>query len=578
MARLIPNYINEGAPPGERELFAKFRDQLAPHDWLIMHSLNLPRHLRRNAGEIDFLILIPGKGIVVLEVKSHETVEFRNGHWKLGNHEPDPRGPFKQASEAMYSLVRDLPEKLTRGIPFTFAVAFTHVKFRERATEWHPWQVLDTDSLKPNVLASSILKVVNENRDRLVADLGNPEKRRAVAWFHPDKSEPTSQQIDQICEHLRPNFEIYVRPEDMDDKRQEEHKKFLKEQFEALDAMELSPRTLFEGPAGTGKTLLAVEAARRALSEDGRVLVLCFNRLLAGFLMGELPQNLRDVGTIHRFASGVLGKDPRNDFGSSAYFDEAMKRAAAEGTLRNAFSTIVVDEIQDINSIGALPFLAEVIRQNPEAKIRLFGDLENQDIQFRRDHEVQDASNTRQILRSAISDLVLYSLRRNCRNRPGVGEVVVAVTGLKNLYSGFRLPSNSPNFDIKVAQNPVPTAIITEVIDGLLRSFIPGSIAVLSGGSHLSLNELSLAHQKIFTDDDSSWSLEKRTKPNTEQRGLLSTIRKFKGMDAQAVVLINLPADLDVSFLYTGISRAIERVSIICPNDMLKIIMTRMSG
>jgi hypothetical protein len=124
----------------------------------------------------------------------------------------------------------------------------------------------------------------------------------------------------------------------------------------------------------------------------------------------------------------------------------------------------------------------------------------------------------------------------------------------------------------------VPTAIITEVIDGLLRSFIPGSIAVLSGGSHLSLNELSPAHQKIFTDDDSSWSLERRTKPNTEQKGLLSTIRKFKGMDAQAVVLINLPADLDVSFLYTGISRAIERVSIICPNDMLKIIMTRMSG
>jgi DNA polymerase III delta prime subunit len=578
MARLIPNYIHEGAPPGERELFAKFRDQLTPHDWLIMHSLNLPRHLRRNAGEIDFLVLIPGKGIVVLEVKSHETVEFQNGYWKLGNHEPDPRGPFKQASEAMYSLVHDLPEKLTRGIPFTFAVAFTHVRFRERATEWHPWQVLDSESLKPNVLASSILKVVNENRDRLVADLDNPEKRRAVAWFRPDKGEPTTQQIEQISEHLRPNFEIHVRPEDMDDKRQEEHKKFLKEQFEALDAMELSPRTLFEGPAGTGKTLLAVEAARRALSEEGRVLVLCFNRLLAGFLMGELPRNLRDVGTIHRFASGVLGKEPRSDFGSSAYFDEATKRLVAEGTLRNTFSTIVVDEIQDINSIGALPFLAEVIRQNPEAKIRLFGDLENQDIQFRRDHGVQDASNTRQMIRSAISDLVLYSLRKNCRNRPGVGEVVVAVTGLKNLYSGFRLPSNSPNFDIKVAQNPVPTAIITEVIDGLLRSFIPGSIAVLSGGSHLSLNELSPAHQKIFTDDDSSWSLERRTKPNTEQKGLLSTIRKFKGMDAQAVVLINLPADLDVSFLYTGISRAIERVSIICPNDMLKIIMTRMSG
>jgi ATP-dependent exoDNAse (exonuclease V) alpha subunit len=49
-------------------------------------------------------------------------------------------------------------------------------------------------------------------------------------------------------------------------------------------------------------------------------------------------------------------------------------------------------------------------------------------------------------------------------------------------------------------------------------------------------------------------------------------------MDAQAVVLVNLPSDLDVPLLYTGISRAIERIVIVCPNELIKKIIQRMGG
>jgi hypothetical protein len=273
-----------------------------------------------------------------------------------------------------------------------------------------------------------------------------------------------------------------------------------------------------------------------------------------------------------------MGYKPGEDFEISSLFADAAQRLAERESMRDTFSAIVVDEIQDICSVGALPLLAEVIRQNPSASIRLFGDLENQDIQPSPEREGREASETRKLLQSAIPGLVSYSLRRNCRNRPGVGEVIVSATGLRDLYTGYRLPPSSENFELMNAPYPVTEAMFAQTIERLLRNHLPGSIAILSAVGHVSLDSLGNAHRRFFTDDDSLWSREKSTKPAVEQKGLVSTIRKFKGMDAQAVVLVNLPQDLDVPLLYTGISRAIERVVIVCPNELIKKIVRRMGG
>ena len=51
-----------------------------------------------------------------------------------------------------------------------------------------------------------------------------------------------------------------------------------------LDALARNQRMIIEGSAGTGKTLLAVECARRHAAQGRRVLFVCFNRLLADHL------------------------------------------------------------------------------------------------------------------------------------------------------------------------------------------------------------------------------------------------------------------------------------------------------
>lgn len=54
-------------------------------------------------------------------------------------------------------------------------------------------------------------------------------------------------------------------------------------------------RAVIAGGAGTGKTLIAVEKARRSAEAWGRVLLLCYNRPLAD----ALAQSMTDVKQIH---------------------------------------------------------------------------------------------------------------------------------------------------------------------------------------------------------------------------------------------------------------------------------------
>lgn len=59
------------------------------------------------------------------------------------------------------------------------------------------------------------------------------------------------------------------------------------EQMRVLDYNGHARRLVVEGGAGTGKTLVALEQARRLSGEGRRVLLLCYNRQLADALREE---------------------------------------------------------------------------------------------------------------------------------------------------------------------------------------------------------------------------------------------------------------------------------------------------
>ena len=66
---------------------------------------------------------------------------------------------------------------------------------------------------------------------------------------------------------LRDNFEYAVSRRSDLESLERMICQFTEEQFGALDMLNDNDRVVFKGPAGTGKTFLALEAAKRAVAE-----------------------------------------------------------------------------------------------------------------------------------------------------------------------------------------------------------------------------------------------------------------------------------------------------------------------
>ena len=111
---MIPHKPGADAPNSERVVFQHLARALGTDDWIVFHSVGLSSVYTGYFGEIDFLVLIPDKGIVCIEVKGG-AISQRNGIWttrdhKGRTHELDPP-PYRQVQNAMFKLTRAISKK-----------------------------------------------------------------------------------------------------------------------------------------------------------------------------------------------------------------------------------------------------------------------------------------------------------------------------------------------------------------------------------------------------------------------------------------------------------------------------------
>src|SRR6478735_5964461 len=100
MPRMIPLEPRGGANRSERALFQAFEGIMDRPDWVVIHGMTLGQNVAGLTGEVDFVVIAPGKGILLIEAKSPAYVEYKAGDWYLDRTPSPTKDPLKQLEAA----------------------------------------------------------------------------------------------------------------------------------------------------------------------------------------------------------------------------------------------------------------------------------------------------------------------------------------------------------------------------------------------------------------------------------------------------------------------------------------------
>jgi len=482
---MIPPDCPADTPAGETILFDKLRDDPGTVGWAVLHSLELRKHRTKTDGEIDMVILAPGLGVLCLEIKGCE-VTRRDGLWEYP-YGTSVEGPFRQASRAMHSL-RDYLQKRDRslsGLLFYSAAAFTRIHFNDESPEWHHWQIIDSRTLGRMPLSQVIARIFEQAHKHVLSRPGGS------SWYDGKASRPSVEQVSRMVSLLRGNFECPVQPRGDVQRLEESLLRLTEEQFDALDVIQDNSRVVLKGLAGTGKTVLAIEAAKRAATEGKRVLLVCFNRLLADWMKAAMrhetesrPGMLR-VGHLHGLLREITGNALaiRND---PDFWSHRLPMQAVDCLLDNdrrafpQFDLLLVDEAQDILTDDYLDVLDLLVTGGlPGGHWAFFGDFERQAIYLTGGSSA--AAATLEGLRQRAPHHTKFTLRVNCRNAGPIAETLTLACGVRPGYSRFLHEMEGSSVDPRFwGSGKDQEKLLNEGVSELRRNF---SIT-LGTGSH----------------------------------------------------------------------------------------------
>src|SRR5438270_687170 len=130
MSKMIPPNWHLSTPRSEQRVFNILKNDPLTAEWIVFHSLNLKQSGRKPYGEVDFVVVIPGEGVLCLEIKGGRVACNGDGAWTTtdatGASYPLKRSPFAQAREGMFEVRVFLENALSRAPEFS-AVPFGHL-------------------------------------------------------------------------------------------------------------------------------------------------------------------------------------------------------------------------------------------------------------------------------------------------------------------------------------------------------------------------------------------------------------------------------------------------------------------
>lgn len=323
--RLIPDVILESKSNAESKVFETLARSKLPGEWVAMHSVNCSVHEYKHWCEIDFLLIGP-PGLFVLEVKGGR-ITLENGTWRyrdrFGVDHKSSEGPFVQARGAMYAL-RDLLAQRYRirgldihQLTFGFGVAFPD----------GTWAV-DTPEM-PRILVAdaSVVSDGTEFDEYLV--------RLTAYWREkfPRSRNLSPMDVSELRRRIRPDVDVYPSFSTRIGLALRQMQTLTEEQYQVLDVIEANDRVIVTGGAGTGKTYLMIQCARRARANSKTVLVVTESPVLAAqirMMESDKSIHVTDIAALEdtSLVCDVLFVDEGQDMLDMGYLDRLSKNVA----------------------------------------------------------------------------------------------------------------------------------------------------------------------------------------------------------------------------------------------------------
>lgn len=571
MARLIPSFMDDHTPSGERDVFNMLA--AGPDDWVALHSLDLAPWNRGLRTEIDFLAIVPDTGILCIEVKSQDSISFENDKWSP----PEiKRSPFKQAADGRHTFYRRLRElePQFRHVPVVHCCIFPNASFDLHPNlSVQPWELLDARAFRSFVRAVDFCK---DLQVRMVCAIGVEVNLQKL-------SKPLSPlQIDTILKACLPVQKRRPSAREEIERREQELNRILRDQQKPLlELVLLNDRVIVAGAAGTGKTLIAMEVARRVADRGRRVGLLCFNQLVGDWMrqqIGDMPShpNLiagRAIRILAEMTGLAIPKDPPPSFWTRE-LPETLEERLTDPEFRAAasFDYLVVDEAQDLLARTRLwECLTHFLEGGVvDGSYCLFGDFENQVIGDR-----ENMNRSLAHLQSSTTP-ARYRLSENCRNYKIIGDSAVRLSGFERpVYSGYmRVGGGIQNYDIFFyeKESEQRDKLIQWMREFKAQGYRPAEITLLSfrASEHSAAAQLAKVGIKLRP----AWQ---RSSESTSY----TSVQAFKGLENKVIILTDVAlsdADFHRDLFYIGMTRASESVRILCDRRSQETLIGWLTG
>ncbi|MCP4196769.1 MAG: AAA family ATPase [Proteobacteria bacterium] len=549
---------NQGGKRAERELHEQLRTQLDDEFYVYTNLCYVGGRIKPE-GEADFLVLHRELGMLFIECKGRGITRDDQGQWWRGENKVRET-PQAQADRLKWEIITKLKRlirsgfpELNRAFPFVLghAIAFPLGELGEFSNpplDMDP-EILMTSEDMPN-LKDKVCAAFAYWQAALRTEVPTLDQRQ-FKRFRKHLLHPTLELVETVGAHIDPERRGLIT--------------LTEEQKEIMVGYLEIKRFRVPGGAGTGKTVLAVEAAKQ-FAESGRsVLLLCYNKQLGTYLKAALDAfDLGEHGgkadathfhalctKAHSELHGTAPDPPADEEGIKQFWEndmlESLRTAIAKGIVPK-YDTIVVDEGQDF-AVSWWKVLEDLFTDPEQARLVAFYDP-SQEIFGRGCH---------------VPDYNFFILNTNFRNTRLIAEKVHTL-GEVEMQSHRDCPVGEAPV-VREQRNPAQAKMDLEaLIEKLVvqQKVKPEQIVILT--PHARDNSLLAGTTELA-------GVPLTTTPIERGGAILhNTISAYKGLESDVVIMADIDPDdplCNRNARYVAASRARRQLYVFSKGDWL---------